>query len=507
MDEQPPDRADTSYPLAYKRRVVLLLMLAYALNASDRSIVSIIGQAMKVDLRLSDTDLGLLGGSAFALLYAFSGIPVARLAERCNRVTIISIALVVWSGLTALCGAATSFMQLLLLRVGVGAGEAACSPPAHSLISDYFEPKRRATALSVYSTGISLGYLFGAALGGYVAHRFGWRSACVVVGLPGILVAVLVKLLIREPPRGYSEPRVPGAATRPAATLTVRPFSLWTEFTELGAVARALLLRWPVANMVLGVVLASFASYGSWAFVPPYFRREFGLDLATIGLVSGLAGGVSVGLGTLAGGTIADYLGRRSPRWYALVPAVGLAIATPLYVLAFLQTSWQSTALILAIPGFFHYTYLGPTFGVVQNVVEPRRRATATALLFMLLNVLALGCGPVFTGWAIDRFAEFDFSHPGLHSLFAAIAGSVEHGDLARGSFQRACPGGQAPAAAIAGAKLACEQALATASRQGILVTLVVYAWASLHYLLGAFGLASEMSAAALRNAALAEAR
>jgi MFS family permease len=462
---------------------------------------------MKVDLGLSDTDLGLLGGTAFALLYAFSGIPIARLAERFNRVTIIASALVVWSSLTALCGAAANFSQLVLLRIGVGAGEAGCSPPAHSLISDYFEPERRASALSVYSTGISIGYLFGAVVGGYVAHRFGWRAACVTVGLPGIVVAILVKRWIEEPPRGYSEPSTAGAPPRSAAARVVVPFSLLTELRELGAVARALLLRWPIANMVAGVVLASFASYGSWAFVPPYFRREFGLDLGTIGLISGLAGGVSVGLGTLAGGAIADYLGRSSPRWYALVPAIGLSIAMPIYMLAFQQPTWQSTALVLSIPGFFQYAYLGPTFGVVQNVVDSRQRATATALLFMLLNVLALGCGPVFTGWASDLFAGYSFTHPESGSLAAALLGVFSHPDAGSASFALSCPGGQAPPLASAAAAAACSHALALATRQGILVTLAVYGWAALHYLLGAIGLEREMRAAAARNAGHAPAR
>ena len=489
----------------YQRGVVLLLMLAYAFNASDRSIIAIIGQAMKGELGLSDTELGLLGGTAFALLYAFSGIPVARLAERFNRVTIISIALIVWSGLTAMCGLASSFSQLLLLRIGVGAGEAGCTPAAHSLISDYFAPGRRATVLSVYSSGISVGYIFGAVVGGFVAVRFGWRAALIAVGLPGIVCAVLLKLLIREPPRGYSEPKADVSPTVSGSlAATTGAFSLRAEFAELAAVARALFLSWPVANLVLGVVIASFASYGSWAFVPPYFRRAFGLDLGTIGLVSGLAGGVSVGLGTLAGGVIADYLGRRGPRWYALVPAVGLAIATPLYMLAFLQHSWQATALVLAIPGFFHYTYLGPTFGVVQNVVDSRRRATATALIFMLLNVVALGCGPLFTGWAIDHFAAFNFSHPDSGSLVATLIRMAHEG--AGSGFQQACPGGQAPVGASPALHAACADALALASRQGILVTIIFYGWAALHYLAGAFGLAAAMRAAAQRNAAVAAA-
>ena len=404
---------------------------------------------------------------------------------------------------TALCGAATTFTLALLLRVGVGVGEAGCSPPAHSLISDYIAPARRATALSVYSTGISLGYIFGAVVGGYVALHSGWRAACVVVGLPGVVVALLVRTLVRGPPRGNSErptgrsPAEPAVAPRlPSST----GFSLRSELRELGAVGRALLLKWPVANMIAGVVLASLASYGSYQFIPAYFNRAFGLDYATIGLVSGLAGGVSVGLGTLAGGFIADRLARHDAKWYALVPAIGVAIAMPLYALAFLQRSWQATALVLAIPGFFHYTYLGPTFGVVQNVVETRRRATASALLFMLLNVVALACGPPFTGWAIDHLAEFNFGHPGSGTL-AAVA-SFLGGDHPVGeSFRHACPGGQA---LLAAARARCEGALAVASREGILVTLLFYGWASVHYLLGAIGLAREMRAAAVRNAAAA---
>jgi MFS family permease len=199
-------RADsTRYSAAYKRGVTLLLMSAYTCNSMDRSLISIVGQPMKTDLGLTDSQLGLLGGTAFALLYAFGGIPVARLAERFNRVNIITIALILWSSLSALCGAAAGFPQLLLTRMGVGIAEAGCSPPAHSLISDFYEPAERTSALSVYSCGTSLGYLSAAVLGGYVAQKAGWRTACFMVGIPGIVIALLIKSIIREPPRGYSD--------------------------------------------------------------------------------------------------------------------------------------------------------------------------------------------------------------------------------------------------------------------------------------------------------------
>ena len=436
------------YSEAYKRLVTLLLMLAYAFNAADRNLISVLAQSMKLDLHLSDTQLGLLAGTAFASLYALSGIPIARLAERFNRVTIISLSLAVWSALTSLGGAAGSFAQLLGLRVGVGIAEAGCSAPSHSLISDYYPRERRAGALSIYSCGLSLGYLFVSVLGGYVVLHQGWRAACLAIGLPGIAVALLIRYLIEEPPRGHAE----GGAGAPAG------FSARIETRELAAVARALFLSWPAANVVMGFTISSFASYGAWVFIPAYFNRAFGLDFATVGVVVGLAGSVPVALGTLLGGFVTDRAATRNPGWYALVPAAGLAIATSLYLLAFAAPGWQVAAALLAVAGFFQYISLGPSFGVVQNVVGARRRATATALLYLCLTV-ALAGGPLFTGWMIDHL------------------------------FGRACPVG-----ALAGR---CATVLAQASRQGITVTLCFHAWAAVHYALGAIGLGRQMQAAA----------
>jgi predicted MFS family arabinose efflux permease len=470
-------------------------MTAYTFNAMDRSIISIISQAMKLDLKLTDTHLGLLSGTAFALLYAFGGIPIARLAERMSRVNIITVALLVWSSLSALCGAAVSFSQLLLIRVGVGIAEAGCSPPAHSLISDYFAPSRRTSALSIYSCGISLGYLLAAVAGGYVAQHWGWRAACAMVGLPGVVIALLVKTCIREPPRGHSECRT-GDRDRPP----LPPFSLRAEWRELRAVGKLLVLDRPVLHMVLGVTLGAFAAYGYYAFVPPYFSRAFGLDDSTIGIIAGLAGGVAVGMGIVAGGFVADALAQRAARWYALVPAMGGIIAVPFYLLAVLHADWRAATGLLAIAGFFQYASLGPTFGVVQNVVDQRRRATATALLYVCLNVFALGGGPLFTGWVIDRFAEADF-----HRLDARpapqTAGRVTS---ARASFTSSCPGGAAPATANAEAHSLCKSTLARATRQGILVTLVFFGWAFVHYFLASVGIAKSLKAAATRNAAVA---
>jgi len=441
-----------SYSEGYKGLVTLLLMLAYTFNAADRNLIGIVAQAMKLDLRLSDTQLGLLGGTAFASLYALSGIPIARLAERFNRVHIIALALAAWSLLTSLGAAAGSFVQLVALRVGVGIAEAGCSAPAHSLLSDYYPREQRAGALAFYSCGLSLGYLFVSLVGGYVVLHQGWRAACLAVGLPGVAVALLIRSLIEEPARGQAD-----GLSAAGAGVTPTAFSARTEARELATVARALFLNWPAANIIAGFTLSSFASYGAWMFIPAYFNRRFGLDFATVGMVLGLVGSVPVALGTLLGGVLTDRAAPYGARWYALVPAAGLVLATPLYLLALLESGWQAAAVLLAAAGFFQYASLGPSFGVVQNVVGARRRATATALLYLCLTI-ALAAGPLFTGWMIDHF----------------LAAS--------------CP--------VRGAAR-CGAALAQASRAGIIATLCFHAWAALHYLLGAVGLGQQMQAAA----------
>jgi MFS family permease len=248
--------------------------------------------------------------------------------------------------------------------------------------------------------------------------------------------------------------------------------------------------------MLLGVNIGAFAAYGFYAFVPPFFSRIFDLDYATIGVLAGLAGGVAVGIGIIVGGFVADALASRDLRWYALVPALGGLIAAPFYLLAVLQPDWRWATALLAIAGLFQYASLGPTFGVVQNVVGQRRRATATALLYICLNVFALGGGPLFTGWIIDRFAEADFHSQDVRPAQAMEAGST---------FAASCPGGVAVAAAAGGTQSRCHSTLAHATRQGILVTLLFFAWASIHYLLASAGIAKSLKAAALRNAAAQE--
>jgi MFS family permease len=385
-----------------------------------------------------------------------------------------------------LCGTAASFAQLAAYRFGVGVGEAGLSPPAHSLISDYFEPNKRASALAVYSFGIPLGSMFGAVIGGQMLDHFTWRVAFMLVGIPGIIIAILLRMLVKEPPRGHSEPDGHVAPEKAA-------YSLAKEFSEIGAVIRTLFASWPVLNMVLGMTLVSFAGYGGGQFAPPYFIRAFGLTYGEVGLIVGLVAGISQGVGTLAGGPITDRLGRLGPKWYSLVPAIGVTLAFPFIYLIYTAASWQAAALLLLLPGLFSYVYLGPTFGVVQNMVPAHRRATATAVLLFFVNLIALGGGPPFAGWLIDQFAAFHLANPGDSGLWAAVSHLFAAGGSA---FQASCPGGSAPAGAAPDVVAACQGSLVLATRHGIIVSYAVSLWGAFHYFLGSFGLAKAMAKA-----------
>ena len=492
-----PARPD--YSDGYKRVVLSLLVTAYTFNFIDRTIIATIGQAIKVDLKITDAQLGLLGGLYFALLYTLLGIPIARVAERLSRVNIIAGAIAVWSIFTALCGTAGSFLMLSVFRFGVGVGEAGLSPPAHSLISDYFEPKRRASALAVYSFGIPLGTMLGAILGGWLAQNFSWRMAFIVVGLPGLLVALALKAFVKEPPRGHSEPDAhPGLPDDVAPDEPAAPKPTFAaELKEIGAVIGVLFGRWPVLNVVLGVTLVSFGGYGAGQFVPPYFIRAFGLNYAQVGLLTGLVAGFSQGVGTLAGGFLTDRLAKFGARWYALVPAIGIAASYPFVVAVYTAASWKTAAMFLLVPGLLSYVYLGPSFGVIQNMVPTWRRATATAIMFFFLNIIGLGLGPPLTGWVIDRFAAFHYAHPDQSSVWNAIAGAWAGGFTA---FKTVCPGGAAPPGADVAAKAACHGALVLATRHGILIAYAAGLWAALHFLIASFGLKSALAHARLER-------
>ena len=388
---------------AYRWYVLGLLALTYAFSFMDRQILSILLEDIRGEFDLSDVQLGLLSGIAFALFYATLGIPIARLADRYNRVTIISASVAVWSAMTALCGAAGNFWQLFLARVGVGVGEAGGSPPSHSVISDYFGAQERSFALSVYSLGTSLGTLFGLVMGGFVAEYYGWRWAFVCAGVPGLLLAILLKTTVREPIRGATEVQ--------ARTPTRSDESFVETFRVLWA--NVAYRRVNIAH-TLGV----FVGYGYAVWKPPLYLRQFDLSQSEVGLAVGL---VSAGFGVpgiLLGGYMADRLSQRDSRWPAWLCAVAVLIATPAYLISLWSDDWILTTVFIAIGLFMYSVSHAPGLAVVQTVVEPQRRAQAAAYVFFLSNLLGLGLGPLLVGWLSDSASEAY----GARSLNVALA-------------------------------------------------------------------------------------
>jgi MFS family permease len=378
-----------------KRTLVLaLLTLVYGFNFVDRQIVGILAPYIQADLGITNTQLGLLIGLAFAILYTLVAIPIAWLADRYNRVNILSISLAVWSGFTALTGLATNFTQIALARAGVGIGEAGGSPPSHSIISDLYAKEERAGALGVYSMGIPFGIMFAyfatAMLMGETNQDVNWRRIFIILGLAGIALAVILRLVLREPKRGAMEVTKDQKIEQP-------PFleSLKTLLT---------IPSWWF--MCIGIALGSFVSYSFSAFQTKYigaFDPEF--NFRTLVIVLGIINGVAYAGGTYMGAKIADKWGKKDIRAYGWLPAIAIACATPFAIAGFwVPTVWLhlvcSTFLLL-----FLGAYLGPCFAVAQTLAPINMRAMSTALFFFILNMIALGGGPSTTGWLIDWFA------------------------------------------------------------------------------------------------------
>jgi MFS family permease len=390
------------------------LLVVYVVNFLDRQVVAILLQAIKRDLDLSDAQLGAFSGIAFAALYSTLGIPIARWADRGVRRSIIALALFVWSGMTALQGLAPSFLWLLAARVGVGIGEAGCSPPAHSMIADLFEPRRRATALSVYALGIPIGGAIGLAGGGWLRETFDWRSALMIVGLPGLLLALLVRLSLREPTRGWWE----GGRTAARAP-------------SLAEVARVLRGRRAFVHMAVAGALHALYGYGAAAFNPAFFERVHRLGPLEIGYWLGAIAATTGVLGTFLGGWLTDCLGGRDPRWYAWLPGVGSLLVLPLVFLVYLWPDGRGALALAALPAVLAGLYLGPTFAITQALVPPQMRAQAAAVLLLILNLIGMGIGPQVVGVLSDllapRFAEESIRYALLGTIAVGALWSVAH--------------------------------------------------------------------------------
>lgn len=428
---------------SYRAYALGALLVVYTFNFIDRVVVGIIQEPIKNEFGLTDLQLGLLGGPAFAVLYTFLGIPIARLAERHNRMTILSICLALWSGMTALCGLATSYSFLLLARIGVSVGEAGCTPPAQSVISDYFPAKSRATAMSIYALGIPIGSLLAAVGGGWLAHTFGWRSAFLILGLPGLILAVIVKLTVKEPPRAASS----ATATKPDETPTLRE-----AFKELGRKSTF----W---NTALGAAIASFVGYGVGQYLNSFLMRTHELTLLESSRLTGVVLGVASAIGTFAAGWIADKIARKHPNAIAWLPALGFIIATPAYLVGYMAPTLTMAVPFLVIGALTHYFYLGSMYAITSGIVLPRMRATAVAVLLFVVNLIGYGMGPPVIGALSDFLATTQLTGLGLTA--------------------DSCAG-----AALAANTTACGSAAEFGLRWAIFIGLFGYLWAAVHFLL-----------------------
>lgn len=384
----------------YRYLVLATLILVYTLNFLDRQILGILAKPIKDEFGLTDGQFGLMGGLAFALLYTTLAIPIAWLADRFSRVWIMTAALTIWSGFTALCGLTTSFGQLFLARMGVGVGEAGGVAPAYSLIADYFPKRQRARALAAYAFGIPLGMASGTLVGGLLAVHYGWRTAFVAVGLMGVVLAPIFRLVVKDPPRGGADR---DEAAPPPPPVQAPPF---------GQVVRLLAAKPSFWLLSFGAASSSVCGYGVAAWLPSFFMRSLGLTLAqTAWYYSGIAlfGGL---LGIWLGGVVADRLGARSKAGYPLTPAVAFLISVPCFLLAMNSgalfgglggTAALAVAFgIFLIPTGLNLAWLGPITAAVQHLAPAPMRTTASALFLLINNLLGIAVGIYYFGLVSD---------------------------------------------------------------------------------------------------------
>ena len=386
---KPADAASGfSHLYAPARRWIFLaiLFLVGTSSSVDRVIISVLLEPIRHEFGVSDTMLGLLSGLSFALLYSVLGLPIARYADRGDRRLLITIAIGVWSAMTMLCGAAQSFAQLLLARIGVGVGEAGATPPAQSLIVDYFPASARARAIGILSTSGTAGYLLGLTLGAQLVTHYGWRTTLLLFGLPGLLVAALAWFVLDEPRRRH------GTVAQAAGE------GFWTSLRQLA--------RKPAfVRLLIGFTIYHFVAYGSLVFIPSYLVRVVGIPIDQAGLWYGLTSGFAVLVGSLGGGILSDRLVRRDSRWIAWFPAAGYALAALPSIAMFLIRDFQLCLAVSTVSGILLYASLPAAFAAVHAVCGSARRATAIALVLFFGNLLGFGLGPVVTGALSDMFS------------------------------------------------------------------------------------------------------
>jgi predicted MFS family arabinose efflux permease len=432
----------------YTTWVVVALLALCTLNFADRAVMSVLAQAIKEDLKLTDSQLGMLQGLGFAILYSVLGFPLGWLAERVTRKNLLAVCVALWSIATAVCGLAGGFISLLLGRVGVGIGEAGFQPVAWSLVADHFRASRRGTITAIILLGSPIGFLIGQSAGGLIAATWNWRVAFYALGIPGLLAALVAWFTLREPPRGLVEGETRGAPPPPVsavfATLRAKPAFI---------------------HLLAGFTISSFAMNAVAQFVLPFYLRGFELPLARLGVIFGVIAFSSNGLGMLFGGFGFDRLGRRDPRWPLWGPAVMLLASLVLYFGAFSASSAAVSLTFIWFANFALASCMAPSLATIQNLVGPRMRAMTSAIAYVAVGLIGTGLGPTLLGVASDQYGR---------AFFTA------------GDFIASCPGGRAPPGGDATLDLACRAASSSGLRAALISALVFFAWAAVHYLLSA---------------------
>ncbi|MBO9671267.1 MAG: MFS transporter [Sphingobium sp.] len=454
---EPVDVVAPPQPVAFSRGyrawLLLLLTLMSALNLADRQGLAAIAPAMKADLKLSDTQLGLMQGLAFALFFVALALPIARLADRRRRSLIIGISVATFSAFIFLCSRATSFTHILLGRLGVGAGDAGfVGPPVSSLIGDHYPPQRRTSAMTVVWIGAPAGAFAGASIGGWVAQNTDWRWWFAGLAVPAAVLALLVLVTMREPARGAFDP--PGAGAR-------KPPSMWNVMRFLGS-------KRSMMHVLIGVGLASSGMNGIGQFLARFFVSNFHLGMADTGKLLGGIGVVGMASGLALGGFGLNWLAQRDRRWLVWGSAIGLALTTPLFIAGAFTASSTSIILPVALLLIGHVTlfvYYTPSIALTQNMVDSSMRASAAFILTITLNLIGIGLGPTLVGFISDTMAAHSF---------------------ALGDFAQLCPGGAAGPGATAGLAEACSAASRAGIAWAIALASLLFLWSAAHYWLAA---------------------
>lgn len=385
-----------------------VLLIVYLINFMDRQLFAVLQEQIRADLGLEDWQLGLLGGTMFAVFYATMGLPIAWLADRTHRVRLISLSCAVWSLFTMAAGAATGFITMALARIGVATGEAGGVSPSYSVLSDYFPSGRRGLALGIFTIGAPLGLMAGTILGALIADALSWRWAFVILGLPGLVLAVVLLFVVREPARGGLDPSAPLDAVKP------RPFDA----------ARAVLQTPTLLMLTAAAAATSFGGYGFYQWLPSFLQRSQGMALESVGAMLGPIFLVGV-IGAIGGGWIADRLGRTHVSAYALVPAVSLAVAAPFFMAAILVRDGSMTLMLIVLPVSLSYAWLGPGLAAVQTLSRPDLRASTAAIIGFFNNLIGFGLGPLCVGALSDVLQNHMSEGEALRVAMIAAAGSM----------------------------------------------------------------------------------